>query len=334
MRNSIKDWVGKVAQASNDFERNNTDLKRRYFIRNIEAFNYLVSLIGSNRGSFGTGYPFYVLQKDLTGQMPVIDEQIRYNNELLAQAEESKKSNWVCKECLIENYDDMPDLKQVCKPCPNMDNGLKPRKIINRLPDIDMWMICADGHVEEAQGELAKLLREYDIHTSDVNPVQTIQDMEEITEDIKKGVMPKKFLPIDAHIMEYSKMSRLIEQVPLVLARAKAEGHVPYLPIHPKSYRKTWQYDDEAYNFIYDFLSAFTEFNFTSAMSQSLQNTRSKVADEYTTDELYAFLLQSATEPNKRRNQTKALRKAFEDRIGTWRTRKKEGIGEDDAWER
>ena len=62
-------------------------------------------------------------------------------------------------------------------------------------------------------------------------------------------------------------------------------------------------------------MSAFTEFNFTSAMSQSLQNTRSKVADEYTTDELYAFLLQSATEPNKRRNQTKALRKTFEDRI-------------------
>lgn len=291
-----------------------------------------MSLIDGNKGSFGTGYPFYVLQKDLTGQMPVIDEQIRYNNELLAHIEESNRADWVCEGCLIENYDDMPDLKQVCKPCPNMDSELKPRKIINRLPDIDMWMVCEDEGVEKAQNQLTALLKKYNIHTSDVNPVQTIRDMEEITEDIKRGVMPRKFLPIDAHIMEYSKMKKLIEQVPLVLARTKGSGQVPYLPIHPKSYRKTWQYDDEAYNFIYDFLSAFTEFNFTSALNQSLTTTRNKVANDYTSDELYEFLLQSATESNKRRNQTKKLREIFNDRISSWNTQNKKG--EQDPWQR
>lgn len=206
MENSMKNLIKKVVQSSNDLEKTNTDLKRRYFIRNIQAFNYIVSLIDKNKGSFGTGYPFYILQKDLTGEMPVINEQIRYNNELIAEAEKSSKTDWVCEGCLIEKYDDMPDLKQVCKPCPNMDNGLKPRKLINRLQDLDMWMVCEDGGVEQAQQQLTALLSKYNIHTSDVNPVQTIHDMEEITEDIKKGVMPKKFLPIDAHIIEYSKI--------------------------------------------------------------------------------------------------------------------------------
>ena len=64
--------------------------------------------------------------------------------------------------------------------------------------------------------------------------------------------MPKKFLPIDAHIMEYSAMQELISQVPAVLREARENKEKPYLPIHPKSYRKIWQYDDEAYNFISD----------------------------------------------------------------------------------
>lgn len=332
MENAMRDLIKKVADSSNDFELNASDLKRRYFLLNIESFNYIASLISQNRGSFGTGYPFYALPKGMIGEMPIIDEQIRYNNELLAEAEKSSKTSWACKDCLMKNYDDMPDLKQVCKPCPNMDSELKPRKIINRLPDIDMWIICADGSMAKTEQQLTNLLEQYDIHTSDVNPVQTIQDMEEITQDIKRGVMPRKFLPIDAHIMEYSKMKKLIEQVPLVLAQAKGSGQVPYLPIHPKSYRKTWQYDDVAYNFIYDFLASFTDFNFPGELSDLLRAVRNKVANAYTPDELYSFLLQGATESTKRRNQTQELKKVFYDRVASWNIQNEKG--EEDPWQR
>lgn len=332
MENSLQALIKKVVNSSNDLEKNTSDLKRQYFVRNIQAFNYLVSLISHNKGSFGTGYPFYVLRKDLEGEMPVIDEQIRYNNELIAEVEKSDNPEWICEGCLIENYKDMPDLKQICKPCPKMDDGLKPRKIINRLQDLDMWMICQDGGVEAAQEQLGWLLEKYNIHTSDVNPVKTIQEMDEITSDLKRGVMPTKFLPIDAHIMEYSKMKSLIEKVPLALARAKASGQAPYLPIHPKSYRKTWQYDDTAYNFIYDFLSAFTGFNFTGELEQTLASVRNKIVHTYTPDELYEFLLQSATEPNKRRNQTKRLREIFNERIASWDIQNEKG--EEDPWQR
>lgn len=318
MEMQIRDWIEKVTNSSNNFETTNTDLKRRYLIRNIQAFNRIVSTIDVCRGSFGTGYPFYVLQRDLKGQLPIIPEQIRYNNELLEHVNRSKRTIWSCRGCLSKNYDKMPDLKQVCKPCPNMDSELKPRKLINRLPDLDMWFVCQDGHVEEAQEELAKLLDRYDIRTSDIDPVQTIIDLEDISESIKKGIMPKKFLPIDAHIIEYSKIKELITHVPSILHQALEEGKSPYIPIHPKSYRKTWQYDDEPYNFIYDFLSAFTEFNFDAELSQVLRDSRTSVVKSYSPVQLYRFVLQSATAPNKRRYKTPELVRTFLGRIQSW----------------
>lgn len=322
MEKSIIEWMETVTKASNNYENNNSDLKRKYLIRNISAFNYIVSLINVNQGSFGTGYPFYALEKNLTGQLPIIEEQIRYNNELLKQAQGSKRTIWTCRGCLSNNYRNMPDLKQVCKPCPNMDNELKPRKVINRLPDVDMWMICKDGHVEEAENKLAILLNKYNIHTSDVDPVQTIRDIEEITQDIKNGIMPEKFLPIDAHIIEYSTIKDLIEKVPIILEQASRDNQNPYLPIQPKSYRKTWQYDDEAYNFIYDFLASFTEFEFVTSLDKVLRDTRNIVATTYSPNELYTFFLQAGTESSKRRNKTTALVKTFFKRIESWKTEK------------
>ena len=320
MAENIKEWIQRVAVSSNELENTNSDLKRIYLIRNIQAFNYIVSLIRDNQGSFGTGYPFYVLEGNLDGKLPIIREQIRYNNELIKHGNKSQGDVWWCEDCLNKNYSNMPDLKQVCKPCPNMDNELKPRKLLNRLIDLDMWMICKDGDVERVQAELANLLGQFGIKTSDVDPVQTIKDMEEITQQLKDGIMPNKFLPIDAHIIEYSKIKELIQNVPHELKKAKQENQIPYLPIHPKSYRKTWQYDDEAYNYIYDFLSAFTEFNVVDELKDIILKTRKEVADTYSNEELYEFLLNSATDGNKRRNQTAELLRTFIKRADRWRS--------------
>ena len=74
----------KVANISTEFELANTSLKRDYIVKNIELYNSIVKNLNICRGSFGTGYPFYALKKDLKGgTLPVIDEQIRYNNELI-----------------------------------------------------------------------------------------------------------------------------------------------------------------------------------------------------------------------------------------------------------
>ena len=115
----------------------------------------------------------------------------------------------------------MPDLKKVCKPCPNMIDKLKPRKIINRLPDLDMQMICEDGCVEECQEALAKLLEEYKMRTSDVDPLSSLENVSKVSKMIKKGEFPKIFLPIDTHIVEYSEIKELIEKVPEELNKAK-----------------------------------------------------------------------------------------------------------------
>lgn len=88
MQNS--EWIEDATNASTEYEKSNSDLKRRYLIKNIQEFNYITSLISVRRGSFGTGYPFYVLDKELNGQLPVIQEQIRYNKELLNRARTTK----------------------------------------------------------------------------------------------------------------------------------------------------------------------------------------------------------------------------------------------------
>lgn len=325
MTNIIPETIADVVDISNWFERCNTDLKRRYLIKIIEDFNRATAQVTVNRGTFGTGYPFYVLNVDLTGELPVIQEQIRYNGKLLEEALTSRRTTWSCQRCLYTNYEEMPDLKQICKPCPNMDNELKPRKVINRLPDMDMWLVCADGKLGEAQVQLTEVLRKVGMNPSDVDPLQSIKDIKEITESLENGIMPQKFLPMDVHIIEYSKLKGLIEQVPEILKSATELGKVPYLPIHPKSYRKIWQYDDEAYNFIYDYLSAFTEFGFNEELNGVLTTTRSEVGKTYSKIELYEFLLKSATAPNARRLGEKALQEQFIKKMSEWRKIQKIG---------
>ena len=130
---TIGELTNKVEKASTDFEKTNTELKRKYLIWNIEAFNSIASAVTVSKGSFGTGYPFYALDKNLQGPLPIIQEQIRYNRQLVRDGEPFQKSIYLCKSCLKKNYETMPDLKTVCKPCPNMPNTLKPRKIVNKL---------------------------------------------------------------------------------------------------------------------------------------------------------------------------------------------------------
>lgn len=75
-----------AAEASNRFEKNNTELKKNYLLHNVNTINIIMSRAPGYCGSFGTGYPFYVLDSNLEGNLPLIDEQIRYNNELLYSA--------------------------------------------------------------------------------------------------------------------------------------------------------------------------------------------------------------------------------------------------------
>ena len=72
----------KAADVSTRFEKLNNELKRKYLIKNIDRINMIMSHAPGYCGSFGTGYPFYVLDKNLEGELPVIEEQIRYNDEL------------------------------------------------------------------------------------------------------------------------------------------------------------------------------------------------------------------------------------------------------------
>jgi len=50
-----------------------------------------------------------------------------------------------------------------------------------------------------------------------------------------------------------------------------------------------------------------------------LVDSRKKVSSDFTNDELFKFLYSSATDANKRRFESKSLKKIFNERMETWR---------------
>ena len=318
MKNTI-DICRDASIASTEFEKTNTDLKREYLLINIYLYNYITAKIEHNRGTFGTGYPFYALNPDLTGELPIIDEQIRYNNGLLEAINKIDISEWPCADCLFKNYDSMPDLKVKCKPCGNLDDALKPRKVLNRLPDIDLWMVCDDDYISLEKDNLSFWFKTFNLQPSDINPVKTIEDLKKISADLKNGVMPSRMLPLDSHIIGYKKLYSLIEQVPYILDMSINNGDIPYLPILPLSLRKRWQHDDTPYNFIHDYLYGFYDFNLDAELKQLLDDTRRIVANNYSTDKLFEIATLAGSESVARRNKTKVLRHCFEERINSWK---------------
>ena len=314
----IKNIGSVVADISDDFELNNGDIKKEYIQININKFRELAGKTKFHLGNFGTGYPFYAIDKDFKNTLPIIEEQIRYNHELRLADKNNKGNIWPCDKCLQINGSDMPDLKQICNPCPRVKNSIKPRRVINRLPDLDMWFVCEDGKLIESCNNLEKMFYKYGFMTSDVDPVLTIKNMKKIVNSLKNDKIPNLLLPIDAHVVEYSYLISCINELYGNINNSLSAGVIPYVPIHPLSLRKTWQKDDEAYNFVHDFLSSFTENNFEDNLQNAVNESRKKLISTYTTDELYDILLQTGTKSTRRRQKSYVLRKRFDERMKLW----------------
>ena len=171
-----------------------------------------------------------------------------------------------------------------------------------------------------------KTIHQAGFRTSDVDPVQTIMDMEEITSQLMDGKMPKKKLPIDTHLIDKVTLYTLICQVPDVLDHCKRHGSVPYLPIHPLSLRKKWQKDDTAYNFIHDYLFSFTPFEIDPQLEKVLNETRKYIAEKYSLDELFQWCIVTGHESVARRAKTQGVKDSINARHTSWREDKKSGI--------
>jgi len=309
-----------VVDASNLYEATNSKTKVSYLKVNVDKFIDLSCHTPGHKGTFATGYPFYAIDRDFKGVLPIITEQFEYNEQLRSAGRLVQSSEWTCKSCLRKNGDSMPDLKQICRPCPKTSSDLKPRKIINRLPDLDMWHICQTGTIEDCSVQLASKIGEAGFKTSDIEPLQTINDLSKISEQLSEDKMPELLLPIDAHIVEYDELLKLIDTLEYELCVGYGSHTIPYVPIHPLSLRKRWQKDDEAYNFVHDFLSSFTEYNFDSELQKKIDLARKKIVSRYTSEDLYQILLQTGTESTQRRHKKcRELKKCFMDRVESWR---------------
>ncbi|MCQ2381958.1 MAG: hypothetical protein MJ054_01495 [Clostridia bacterium] len=318
-KKSLMETIEKAVNASNKFEINNSDLKREYILSNIILYNTIAFSLNECKGTFGTGYPFYALKPNMVGALPIIQEQIDYNSQLLKDAQQSKHTHWTCYECLQKYGLTMDNLKTICRPCPNIENELKPRRVINRLPDLDLWMMCDEKQIKKIQEPLRERLYKSGFETSDVDPYKTICDVVEIAESLQINRLPQKKLPIDTHLIDKATIYTLLNEIPKVLAEcASHKNKIPYLPIHPLSLRKHWQKDDEAYNFVHDFFCSFTPIEMDAEIKQMIDETRQAVAKRYDFDLLYQWTLTTGAKSTVRRFNTQALKENAYEKFAQW----------------
>ena len=237
------DIIEKVVVSSTIFEKTDTKIKKDYLIKNINIFNAVARKVSGYKGFFGVGYPFYAFIKN-SDRLPIIEEQMRYNNELINEYRKINKS-WYCQTCLKNNnkifyFNMLPDLK--------------PRKVVTRIPDMDLWIVIDDEYISKAKKELIELFNANNIFTSDVDPIKTIDDFYEIAIDIQNGKMPKKYLPIDVHIIGYRNLYNCVINVVPTITDFLKYDKIPYMPVSTEALRKKWQYDEEAIDFIHDFI--------------------------------------------------------------------------------
>ena len=306
--------VETVARLSSMYELENTALKKAYTKQEIEEIKNVFKLSKYYRGTFGTGYPFYAVGEDMAHDLPVILEQLRYNNELIEQCRKQDTRLWACLNCLEEKVDEFPNLKVYCKPCNDLLDALKPRRVINRIPDLDIWCVAEKRTTKKICEELSSLLEQTTLTTSDVNPLQTFKDLEEIVTAIQSGKMPTKHLPIDIHVVEEGILNNLIEMVPDSINAGNLD-----LLIYPYSLRKTWNYEEEGYNFIQDFLGSFSDLGLPKETQKKLYESRKKLVKRYSAEELYAILMETAVDSTKRRYETVQLQEIFKEKVKKWR---------------
>ena len=91
------------------------------------------------------------------------------------------------------------------------------------------------------------------------------------------------------------------------------------MPIHPYSLRKEWQKDDEAYNFILDFIYSLTPFNWDNELMELLNRDYNLMSSMIENDKIEELFLSIAPDSVKRRYKTGHLQKCLKKRIENWK---------------
>lgn len=318
----VNDIASLAANSSTIFECSNNDVKKEYIRNNINKVVECMKLVPGFKGAFGTGYPYYAIGSNMKYSYPIIEEQIRYNNELVNAAKKSEFSEWHCAECLKTTGQNMPDLKKICNNCDKVDSELRPRKIINRLPDLDLWFICDDGLIDTSKEFLKYILERNNIFPSDIAVVETIENVREISQAISEDKIPNKYLPLDIHIIGLDEMIRLVERIPLQIMKYLDGIDKAYLAIWPESLRKTWARDDMPYNFIFDFLFSFTPIEIEGELKERILTTRNTLASMLEPEKFEELLAEISPPSVKRRFENPQLKRVYSERYKNWRSKK------------
>ncbi|MBQ8451832.1 MAG: hypothetical protein IJ538_03550 [Clostridia bacterium] len=326
-----------VREISDEYEQINDLRKLAYIEKNINQLLKLGKQSGCE-GVFGTGYPYYVLSskstfdfdennnpkihlKTLTksGEIPIVQEQLRYNKELYELGLNYKKQKYHCHKCLSQEV--LQNLKERCYVCTFIKKEVSPRKIINRLPDMDMWYVADDDKIQQLTTNIYDSMFKLNLYPSDISPMRTINDMVEIVESLRNGESPEHFLPIDVHVVGRNYLKGLIKQIPEVFNAAYKMNTIPYIPISPYSLRRGWEKkDSDPYNFVYDFLFSFSSMGLDPELTELVDDVRYEIATKYDFDYLLETVRRHSPLDERRLNQ-KELVAVLKRRIELWKNK-------------
>ena len=293
--------------ALNSYEGNMSSARLDYLLRHMEAFNDALQGIDNTHGTMATGHPFYAISSDNT--IVPIEEQLRYNEKLRTTTADF--GSWPCLLCA----DSLPDLKTRCGTCSRTE--LKPRNIFKRAPDMDLWLIV-EKNSADLEEEVQARLWGAGFYTSDANLSTSLIKLNRALRTLKNNTMPDNWLPIDAHIIERGDLIAKIKEMPKLVKRYTLnKSSMPYIPIQPRSLRKKWQFDDEPYNFVKDYLYSLTPSGWSdddmAILNESRRHVRKIMPADYALD-----MLKQIDSTTSRQLNTAGIEEAFCRRYNSW----------------
>ncbi len=83
--------------------------------------------------------------------------------------------------------------------------------------------------------------------------------------------------------------------------------------------RKTWQKDDEAYNFVLDYMFTLTPFNWDKGLQSKLDFSRYVVGAAFSEDEMEDILYKVTPVSVERRLKSPELQKIYRESVQSWK---------------
>lgn len=263
-------------QLTHEFYSPSSEVTVPYLKKEASDVAQTISSVNGFQSVFFTGFPFYALNPDQTLiNVSEIDSFLEKTKKLIIEDSIQNPSGWRCPSCQKEN--NLPDLKQICKPCDRV--SLKPRIFFSALPDLDVTVLV-DNPKNETEIELKKILGNLGYAQSDFDIYCSAIRTSNILAELKNGKTPEEKLLIDLHIWSKSDFDNCLKKMNL----GETNIQIPTRSLH-------MDWEDDELNFWFDFVFSLTPSHIASStLEKDINQTRKNFSARYSKSEIIEII--------------------------------------------